>query len=66
MINIKAKCQTLYLMRMQQLHRYEDNITARWLTKHHRLIQYTNPPNWIWLPQHWNIHTGKSLCWRTG
>jgi hypothetical protein len=50
MINIKAKCQTLYLMRMQQLHRDQDSITARWLTQHHRFIQHNNPPNWIRLP----------------
>jgi hypothetical protein len=32
-------------------YRHEENITARWLTQHQRLIQHTNPPNWLWLPQ---------------
>jgi hypothetical protein len=52
MIDIKAKCDTLFIMRLQGQSQKPDNITAHWITLHENLLQNNNPP-----PQLGTSHT---------
>jgi hypothetical protein len=44
MINIKAKCDALYLLRLTNQRQNSDTITAQWLKLHGALRQQDNPP----------------------
>jgi hypothetical protein len=44
MIDVKAKCHTLFLTRILLQQQQHDSITAQWLTQHEQLIQHQNPP----------------------
>jgi hypothetical protein len=51
MVNISAKCRTLFLMRLLKQCKQQDSITAHWIDRHEKYIQHDNPPQWITLPQ---------------
>ena len=50
MVN-RAKCRTLFIMRILKQCQQKDNITAQWIEQHAHFIQHNNPPHWIPLPQ---------------
>jgi hypothetical protein len=49
MIDIRAKCNMLYILRLILQSRDKNNVTARWIANYNALIQH-NPPNWTPLP----------------
>ena len=50
MVNISAKCRTLFLMQLLKQGKQQDSITAHWIDQHEKYIQHDNPPQWITLP----------------
>jgi hypothetical protein len=51
MVNISAKCRTLFLMRLLKQGKQQDSITAHWIDQYEKYIQHDNPPQWITLPK---------------
>ena len=51
MINIKAKCCTLYITRIMKQSQQRGNITGTWIKHHAQYAQKQNPPQWAPLPK---------------
>jgi hypothetical protein len=49
-IHIKAKCDTLYINRLQLQRHTSNSITACWITQYNDKLQRDNPPNWANIP----------------
>ena len=51
MVDVRAKCATLYFMRMEQQRHIQELPTAQWLRTLYATIQWKNPPNMAYLPK---------------
>jgi hypothetical protein len=49
MVDIKAKCNTLYITRLLTQSKKPETVTALWLSQHKGSMQLHNPPNWTFL-----------------
>jgi hypothetical protein len=49
-IHIQAKCDALYINRLQQQRHASNSTTARWITQYNDQLQTDNPSNWVNIP----------------